>query len=216
MKKFIISTVFGLGMVVTASVNAAAVSFDFAAIADGDSSYGVPGGEKGAASFTFTKNGISVTATGFKTGDPSTPYFAYLDSGTAGLGVCKSLTGSQQCTPAGDDNVTFEESLKLVFDKEVTITETTFLNGGHVSNFASNVFDLSIDGGAATTIALANIVSTQFTGTEFIFSNPNNGQSNAKQFYISNLDVAPVPVPAAVWLFGTGLLGLVRFTRKTA
>lgn len=30
------------------------------------------------------------------------------------------------------------------------------------------------------------------------------------------IDVAPVPVPAAVWLFGSGLLGLVGFARRRA
>ncbi len=31
---------------------------------------------------------------------------------------------------------------------------------------------------------------------------------------IREISVSPVPVPAAVWLFGTGLIGLLRFTRK--
>jgi hypothetical protein len=30
------------------------------------------------------------------------------------------------------------------------------------------------------------------------------------------IDVAPIPVPAAVWLFGTGLLGLVGVARRRA
>ena len=30
------------------------------------------------------------------------------------------------------------------------------------------------------------------------------------------IDVAPIPVPAAVWLFGSGLLGLVGFARRRA
>jgi hypothetical protein len=39
---------------------------------------------------------------------------------------------------------------------------------------------------------------------------------NEARFFVTSLQVSPVPVPAAVWLFGTGLLGLigVRCRRK--
>ena len=218
MKKSIFTTtLLGLGLVM--SLSAHAVIVDFAAIADGDNSFGVAGGERGAPSFTFTKNGISVTASGFQTSSPTTPYNAYLDAGNAGLGVCQTLNGGNQCNPSSDDNVTYDESLKLVFNQEVTINQTTFLNGKHQTNFNGD-FTLSIDGGPVTTIALTNIFNTPLLGTTFIFSNPNvgggSGVSNTEQFYIRNLDVAPVPIPGAVWLFGTGLIGLARYRRNKA
>ncbi len=219
-KNIFASTLLGLGLTMSVCANAASVNFDFAAIADGDSSFGPDGREQGAESLTFTKNGISLTASGFNTNQPSDSYFAYLDSGNAGLGVCQQLNGdNDQCKVGSDDNVTFEESLKLAFNQEVTINETLFRNGDHGTNFDGD-FQLSIDGGPAITIALTNIFLTPLTGTEFIFSNPNAGGgsnvSNSQQFYISNLDVAPVPIPGAVWLFGTGLIGLARFTRRKA
>lgn len=34
------------------------------------------------------------------------------------------------------------------------------------------------------------------------------------QFYIEGLNVTQVPVPAAVWLFGSGLLGLIGIARR--
>ncbi len=43
----------------------------------------------------------------------------------------------------------------------------------------------------------------------FTNANPSNATS---AYFASN--VAPVPVPAAVWLFGSGLLGLVGATRR--
>jgi hypothetical protein len=212
-KRIVSSTLLGLGLVMAVSANAAV--FDFAAIADGDGSYGPDGREHGMSSFTFSKDGLSVTTTGFNT-KTSDSYFAYLDSGNAGLGVCQQLNGdNDQCKVGSDDNVTFDESLKLVFDQSVTISETTFLNGQHGTTFTGN-FDLSIDGGPVTTIALANIFSTPLTGTEFIFSNPITGGAPGEQFYISSLDVTPVPVPAAVWMFGSGLIGLGRFARRKA
>jgi len=196
---------------------ASATTFDFAAIADGDASYGVAAGERGASSFTFSKDGISVTATGYSSTDPTQAYSAYLDSGNAGLGVCQVLTSGKQCSPSSDDNVTYLESLKLVFDQVVTIDLTTFVNGDHYNNFTGN-FVLQIDGGAATTIALTHLFDTSLTGTEFIFSNPNSGGgstvSNDKQFYINSLSVQAVPVPAAAWLFASGLLGLAGAARR--
>lgn len=211
----LVSAAIAAALVLPTAVNA--TTFNFAAIADGDASYGIAGGERGAAAFTFVKDGISVTASGFATGNPSTAYNAYLDSGNAGLGVCQALTSSNQCTPSSDDNVTFGESLMLVFDQVVSIDTTTFVNGNHGTNFNGN-FVLSIDGGPATTIALTNIYATPLVGTQFVFANPNAGGgstvSNDQQFYINVLNVQPVPVPAAVWLFGSGLLGLVGVARR--
>jgi hypothetical protein len=34
------------------------------------------------------------------------------------------------------------------------------------------------------------------------------------QFYLEGLNITPVPVPAAVWLFGSGLLGLIGISRR--
>ena len=200
----------------------AATIFDFAAVADAPTSttvYGVAGGEKGATSFTFTNGGISVTTTGYNTATGA-GYNAYLDSysgGPGGLGVCEVMTSGNQCNPNTDDNVTYGESLKLVFSQAVTIDSTTFRNGDHKTNFSGN-FNLQIDGGTVNTYSLANLFNTPITGTTFVFSNPNSGGgsyvSNDQQFYVKALSVNPVPVPAAAWLFASGLLGLVGVARR--
>ena len=65
---------------VAASTAVHAASFDFAAVADGDASYGAVPGEYGASSITFTNDGITVTATGTSTIDDDAFQFAYLDS----------------------------------------------------------------------------------------------------------------------------------------
>jgi hypothetical protein len=43
---------------------------------------------------------------------------------------------------------------------------------------------------------------------------PNIPTSGTAGFFGPNFKVAPVPVPAAVWLFGSGLLGLFGIARK--
>jgi hypothetical protein len=203
--------------------SAVLVNFTDSGLADGDYT-----GERGATEMYFEGGGLSLTASGSSTEDDPNPdgsvdvdQFAYLDSwsgGPGGLGVCADLSGDQ-CNPSSDDNITFGESLILVFSQAVTIDQITFNNGDHDQNFSGD-FELSIDGGATTTYSLTNIFNTPLTGTEFIFSNPNDqggsDVSNEYQFYIGAMEVTAVPIPAAVWLFGSGLLGLVAVARRRA
>ncbi len=211
----------GLAALVLIGISSAhAAIFNFAAVADGDDSYGIgaPAGESGAASFTFLKDGISVTTSGFDY-LTNTAYFAYLDEDNAGLGVCKELNSDNECKISSDDNVTLNESLKLVFDRKVTINTTSFRNGNHGTDFTGS-FDLTIDSVSTSTNLLTHIFSTSLTGREFVFSNLNTGagdtNSNNEQFYISAMNVSAVPIPAAVWLFGSALLGLAGFSRRKA
>ena len=112
----------------------------------------------------------------------------------------------------------------------VNMTDGTFVDGG-VIDFLGNVgvggayqasnqvvlFDfvgsnddfivgLSTDGGATW------FADTGFTG--------NPGNSGVMTFNVAGetflVDVQSVPVPAAVWLFGSGLLGLVGVARRRA
>ena len=41
------------------------------------------------------------------------------------------------------------------------------------------------------------------------------GDKNLSHFSIYTSGVSPVPVPAAVWLFGTALIGFIGFSRRT-
>ncbi|HHH45249.1 MAG TPA: VPLPA-CTERM sorting domain-containing protein [Gammaproteobacteria bacterium] len=185
---------------------AQADSFDFLALGNSN--------ERGYAGFTHSAGGISVEATG-SSADGKTPYFAYLDSGNAGLGVCKALTASNQCTPSSDDNVTFNELLRLDFNRTVTLSEILFVNGSHGTTF-SGTFDLVIDGGPQTSYSLAHLFTMDLTGKTFDFINPNllGDTDNLQQFYISSVEVSAVPVPAAAWLFVSGILGLVTVARR--
>lgn len=208
------------------SIHANAASFNFADIANGDSSYGAADGEYGATTIDFYSDGIGLTAGGTDV-NTGAVYNAYLDSswnhsdggGDGGLGVCKVLSSGAQCNPGSDDNVTLNESLNLVFDQQVTISQITFRNGEHNPWFADDAaFDLVIDRGLTSELALnyslAHIFDIPLLGTTFDFMNTNSTDSDEYRFYISAMEVQPVPVPAAVWLFGSGLLGMVGVMRR--
>lgn len=216
------------------SFGADSATFDFANIADGvpssatlDSYTGSVGpgpftGELGAAAMNFSSDGIGLTATGFSTSGAT--YNAYLDSttstnggggGQGGLGVCANLDLAKQCAPSSDDNVTLGEILVLEFDQLVTISDITFINGAHNPTFAANaVFGLVIDGIDQGNQPLMSLFTTSLTGKKFeLINDAPNLDTNLYSYYVNTM-TAVVPVPAAVWLFGSGLLGLVAVARR--
>jgi hypothetical protein len=207
---------------VAVSSVAHATTFDFAAVADGDASYGAAAGEYGASSIIFTRDGISVTAAGASSLDDDAFQFAYLDStwthggggGEGGFGVCADLSGDQ-CTPSSDDNVTIGETLLLTFSQEVIITGITFRNGEHNPVFGEGaVFGLVVDGDTKADQILEFSYSQSWQGTSFEFINDNASDTDPFRFYMSALTVTAVPVPPAVWLFASGLLGLFGVARR--
>ena len=51
----------------------------------------------------------------------------------------------------------------------------------------------------------------------FLITNGEFSPNNRDRFFIDNFgaySVSPVPIPAAVWLFGTGILGLIGFSKR--
>jgi len=191
-----------LGLIFTMfAMQANAATFDFLAIANT--------GEYGAPSIDFSVGDLDLTASAGLDN-------AYLDSGDAGLGVCKSLTSGAQCLDKADDNVTFGEVLKLEFNKVIKLGSIALLNGKHGTSFIGDI-DISVDGGAYVGYALNNVLALGLTGQSFMFAN-NNAIVNAEykqDFYISSLTTpSAVPVPAAVWLFGSALIGLFGASRR--
>lgn len=81
---------------------------------------------------------------------------------------------------------------------------------------------LTYAGQASTTIA-GGVATYTFSGLEagkyslWIGGNGTGSTAAGTQKYIANITSAPVPVPGAVWLFGSAMAGLVGFgRRKTA
>ena len=196
------------------SVSANAASFNFAAIADG------PVGEFGAENIFFSDNGLGLATAAFTFG-PGGDEVAnpYLDAGNAGLGVCKVLTGGDQCNPASDDNVQSGEALILQFDQTVTLGLVDFQNGQHGNSFSAEeglVLEVFLNGVRTLyEYALMDMIDFDLRGDAFTFFNTFTGTASGEQFYISALN-AEVPVPAALFLFAPALLGFLGLRRKAA
>lgn len=226
MKKFI----YLFALLGFASTSVQASTFNFGVYADGDNnngstflnSLGSNGlGESGYDWYSVTNDGVTVTATGSyvdatgNTQDAS----AYMDgkwNNLAGLGVCKDA--DNQCDPSSDDNITYNETLKLVFDTTVSIDGLRLVDGNHGTAF-NGLFDLRVDGTLYEDLKLNEFpllgLANSFIGNTFEFISLASADGHfSEEFYINTLEVSTVPVPAAAWLFGSALLGFFGFKRR--
>ena len=87
-----------------------------------------------------------------------------------------------------------------VFSAEPDVPQpnNTSINAGE---YLGVLFDGTIGAGESVLIALH---------LQSLPNNPDGSGTNQSDWYIS----APIPVPAAVWLFGSGLIGLVGVARR--
>tara|TARA_B110000211_G_scaffold80406_1_gene94185 strand:- start:1134 stop:1802 length:669 start_codon:yes stop_codon:yes gene_type:complete len=153
---------------------------------------------------------------------------AYLDAGyLSGLGVCKGPVASgttgtnNKCntpgTGASDDNLQVGEMLEFVFDtaKQIEVG----INGPHTSANGANVLIWTDAGNwdLLTVVAGKITLGVQHIGlmTLKIFGQGDFGQKEGRtttNLYVAGIN--EVPLPAAVWLFGSALLGLAGLRRR--
>ncbi len=183
-----------LGLTLAAAGFAHAATLDF---------YAEAATERGInSSDTLTFDGVDVTFT--------SSHHPYFDNG-AGLGVCKVLTGTKQCTPSNDDNVTEGEWVTLSFAQAMRVTDLVFRAEGHgIYTSAVDTLNFAINGGALTSYTFGALSGASFakvTSMTFAY-----GGTNPDQFYLSSAVASPVPLPASAPLIlaGLGALGLMR------
>jgi len=221
MKKIV--TLFGLAFFAlgVASTGSAA-TFDFIKYAD-KTADGLDNAnnERGFKKYVVTEDNIQLTARGYKLSDSVQKWDrkkVYLDHGHAGLGVCSvGLTDDKQCSTPSDDNVTTREMLWFSFDQTVSFDEISFRDGSHGTAFDGNFLMILFSGGhwgKWKSYSLAHLFTLNLIGEGIAFYNPNKSASNSKQFYISSMNVSAVPIPAAIWLFGSALLGFTAVRRN--
>ncbi len=199
------------------SLNASAITVDFIELTEGTGGLG----ESSWATLSLPSiYGLEITGHATNDGDGDTEQFAYLDWGGAGLGVCKdanpsgdnSGSSSNSCDPRSDDNVTEGEYLEFTFDQDVVV-ENLWFNNNHDGGFGDGDM-VTIDGmnfdvsrgyaGGANGIGSFSLATDQVLRIAY----------NNEEFYVSGMAVSAVPVPAAIWLFGTALAGFVGLGRR--
>jgi hypothetical protein len=177
-------------------------------------------GERGVASgSTIIIDGVNMRLSGTQGLDINQPFAAspYFDSGDAGLGVCKVLTGSAQCSPSSDDNVTLGEALKIEFlsdDGTMSVSRNilglAFDDGGHSPLGLGNDGLIRIVTDTSDMAALFSVFIAMAAGADAFFQNVSTIEFfyNNQQFYVNALDVSEIPIPGALPLLLSGLAGL--------
>jgi hypothetical protein len=135
--------------------------------------------------------------------------------GNSNLAGCVSTGG--ECNPAGINLVDNEDDTIRLFDLAPDVYGFDVI----VDSSGLPPYDTSDIGSANVLLNgdFVGILSTASPSVSAVFVDP----SLAQVIQIVNTDAAllnydfyttPVPVPAAAWLFGSGLLGLIGFARR--
>jgi hypothetical protein len=103
-----------------------------------------------------------------------------------------------------------------------TYTVSFWLASDDINTANTNVFQALWNGQAQNInpVLNANLASpyTQYLFTATASSSSStiafNFQNDPSVFHLDNVDATPTPIPAAAWLLGSGLMGLVGFRRK--
>jgi hypothetical protein len=170
--------------------------------------YGEPTGTTGTLQLSFNITG-------------SFDYATANTGVTVGLGMFVFGSGPAQSDPSyvpvsgGIGTLDYTHTFTTQFTYGVPIDFQIFLTGGSVlygldsdDTFRSSMFDLS------NTAVMNAVIVKDTIGNEVSFAIET--ASSAALFYELAPQAAVVPVPAAVWLLGSGLVGLLGLRRRQA
>ena len=141
-----------------------------------------------------------------------------------GLGVCQDLSNGCENDPR--DNIEGLEGVKIIVNTPILVGDIWFRDGNHELNFDDEtILGVSIDGDPFMMFMLADVVNALgvFSGlantpiaSSIVFANlGTNARAGEKgDFYIAGFG-AEVPLPAALPLLLSGLLGFSFFSRRS-
>ena len=181
----------------------------------------------GAPSNPANLSTASYTVEGFRNGNPSAILL-----GNGGPGAIAPIAGNNDGIGIKNDEVTYPtEWVTITFLKPVTLVSAYFLDvffskGGantESANVAKGtaakpVADASVFASVATSegIGFASITGMQLKGTTFTFYAGPGADDSDGDVALAAIEIAPIPLPAGVLLFGTalGALGLARRRKR--
>ena len=189
------------------ATSAQAITYDF-----------VPATDINAPLSGYVDGALTVTAGSTQGGSE---YHAYLDSpfpnaqGSGGLGVCQTAG-----TCGSDDNHQITEYVRMSFDVAVDGIYSLNILGDHTAVAAdtilhyqfdndATVYTKSIAGAFLLDVILAS--NSNVSSLDYWITRVNGGVADSG-IYVASMST--VPVPAAVWLFGSAMLGLIGLGRK--
>ncbi|MCG6890040.1 MAG: hypothetical protein LJE92_10675 [Gammaproteobacteria bacterium] len=149
-------------------------------------------------------------------------YYAYLDgpsgnTGIGGLGVCTQANAA--CAGMSDDNQVPGEYIHMRWDEVVDILSLN-IQGDHQATISGTNLHYSFDLGSNWHTQDVSGITLQD-----VMLNSGNSVSKSLDYYISGagaemyvtaMTVSAVPVPSALWLFATALIGFVGLGRRTS
>ena len=145
---------------------------------------------------------------GYGPGGPGSE-FAYLDNGPySGMGVCFTPSESH-C--GSDDNLQVGETLEFVFDSLTRVNEVGINRAHELAVNGDKVSIWTDTGGYALLTVIGGHIDLGFDLNVLkVFGKALKGTT--ENIYVAGINA--VPIPAAIWLFGSALLGLTGLRRR--